>query len=364
MGETLRDASAVVQVVVGASRLLGATLDTSRAGYATIDLVANTFRVEEDWAAPGVESLAGTSSLDGFKATMARVKQGEVVTVANIPAAQWLARDTQAFEAIEAKAYILVPLMRRGKLVGVMYVHSAAPRTWSSANVDFVQAVADQAYAAVAKLQAEAEQQLLNDELSHRLKNTLSMVQAIARQTLKNVADSGAIDAFSRRLSTLSKAHNVLLQQSWAAARITSVVEGALALESDLARFDTHRTQRQSRSEGRVVLVDAAARASSRTPSSMARCRAPRARSRSHGRSSCANGGPELVVTWAESSGPPAKDPTSRLRLRLIGLGLSGTGKADLRYTVDRPARRISRPVAFVDRKLGLSVEHMPTHGR
>ncbi len=81
-----------------------------------------------------------------------------------------------------------------------------------------MRAVADRVQVAVARVQAEAQQALLNGELSHRLKNTLSMVQGIAGQTLRSVPDQAPVQAFTQRLIALSRAHDVLLQDSWAAA--------------------------------------------------------------------------------------------------------------------------------------------------
>ncbi len=100
----------------------------------------------------------------------------------------------------------------------MFYVHDQEPRTWAEGEVEFVHAVADRAYAAIAKVEAEDQQRLLNQELSHRLKNTLALVQAIASQTLKTAGDKPAVQAFRNRLMALSKAHDVLLQESWSSA--------------------------------------------------------------------------------------------------------------------------------------------------
>jgi two-component sensor histidine kinase len=86
-------------------------------------------------------------------------------------------------------------------------------------------------------VQAERMQRLLNHELSHRLKNTLAMVQAIAGQTLKGVADQEAVEAFTKRLHALGTAHHVLLKQNWSAAPIHGVVEGLVETFDQQERF-------------------------------------------------------------------------------------------------------------------------------
>ena len=83
---------------------------------------------------------------------------------------------------------------------------------------------------AVSELKESAERQaLLTDELQHRIKNTLAMVGAIANQTMRGDSVALAREAFAARLMTLSHAHDILTQTSWASAPIREVVNGALA---------------------------------------------------------------------------------------------------------------------------------------
>ncbi|CAO4178702.1 Blue-light-activated histidine kinase [Methylorubrum populi] len=79
--------------------------------------------------------------------------------------------------------------------------------------------------------QAEEHQRLLTGELQHRIKNTLALVQAIASQTLRNATDlEAAREAFSARLISLGRAHDILTRSSWTEAPIAEVVDGALAV--------------------------------------------------------------------------------------------------------------------------------------
>jgi PAS domain S-box-containing protein len=77
---------------------------------------------------------------------------------------------------------------------------------------------------------AEARQRLLINELNHRVKNTLAIVQAIARQSFRpNATPRDAVEAFEGRLAALSAAHDVLTRQSWEAAAIGVIVAEAVA---------------------------------------------------------------------------------------------------------------------------------------
>jgi two-component sensor histidine kinase len=85
----------------------------------------------------------------------------------------------------------------------------------------------------------ERHQNLLLDELNHRVKNTLATVQAMAIQTLKGV-DLPARDAFLARLFALSSQHDLLTLDNWEGASFEGVVRRALRpwREDERTRFE------------------------------------------------------------------------------------------------------------------------------
>jgi PAS domain S-box-containing protein len=75
---------------------------------------------------------------------------------------------------------------------------------------------------------AEEHQQLLINELNHRVKNTLATVQSVATQTLRNAPSTAeARVAIERRLIALSRAHDVLTRESWEGAHLREIVQQA-----------------------------------------------------------------------------------------------------------------------------------------
>ena len=84
----------------------------------------------------------------------------------------------------------------------------------------------------------ERHQNLLLDELNHRVKNTLATVQAMATQTLKDV-ETGPRDTFLARLFALSGQHDLLTLDNWEGASFEGVVRRALRpwREGGRARF-------------------------------------------------------------------------------------------------------------------------------
>jgi two-component sensor histidine kinase len=80
---------------------------------------------------------------------------------------------------------------------------------------------------------SERHLRLLNEELKHRVKNTLAMVSAIASQTLRGTGRDHALRAFQARLGAFAKGHDILTANAWATADITVVVENALGPHKD-----------------------------------------------------------------------------------------------------------------------------------
>ncbi len=89
---------------------------------------------------------------------------------------------------------------------------------------------------------AEDRQRLLMEELAHRVKNTLTVVQAIVMQTLRGSgASAEARETLATRLLALSRAHDLLLQGSWSEASLQAVVESTATLHAhgEAGRFRT-----------------------------------------------------------------------------------------------------------------------------
>jgi two-component system, chemotaxis family, CheB/CheR fusion protein len=75
----------------------------------------------------------------------------------------------------------------------------------------------------------EERRQLLLGELSHRVRNTLTVVQSLARQTLKNSRSTDDfVDRFEGRLAALANAHRLLVDTQWQGTELTALVQSQL----------------------------------------------------------------------------------------------------------------------------------------
>lgn len=75
---------------------------------------------------------------------------------------------------------------------------------------------------------ADKLQKLILDEMHHRIKNTLATVSAIASQSLRTATSiEHGKQAIEGRLVALGRAHDLLMQASWANASLAQTVRGA-----------------------------------------------------------------------------------------------------------------------------------------
>ncbi len=89
----------------------------------------------------------------------------------------------------------------------------------------------------------ETSQQLLLSELSHRVKNTLAVVQSMARQTFRQTKNPKvALAAFEGRLNALSRSHDLLVTHKWRGAELSDLVRnqigGQFSEDQDRVTFE------------------------------------------------------------------------------------------------------------------------------
>lgn len=78
-------------------------------------------------------------------------------------------------------------------------------------------------------VRAEEYLRLINEELKHRVKNTLAMVNAIATQTLRGKVDRTAFARFRERIGAFGSAHDIVTSSASSTAALREVIEGVLA---------------------------------------------------------------------------------------------------------------------------------------
>ena len=107
---------------------------------------------------------------------------------------------------------------------------------------------------------AEREQQVLTQELHHRVKNMLSIVSAIGNQTARNAASMPDFrQAFAARISAFALTHDLLLQSNWKGSQVEALLRAELgAYDGGESRIrlsgpETALTDRQTVSFGMAI---------------------------------------------------------------------------------------------------------------
>ncbi|RYD91746.1 MAG: histidine kinase, partial [Sphingomonadales bacterium] len=154
--------------------------------------------------------------------------------------------DLEAFRRTGIRAAHTTPLLtREGELLGMISTHWSKPHQPTERDLRLMDILARQAADLLARTiheeelregerllrASEATQRLLTDELSHRVKNMLATVQAIASQThrhSRNPEDFVAI--FSGRIQSMAAAHAQLSTNEWKGTRLRDIVAEQIRL--------------------------------------------------------------------------------------------------------------------------------------
>ena len=230
LGDGIREARSIGEMSRLASEIVGTTMLVSRAGFGRVDESLEIVDVEPDWTAPGIASVAGRHRFETFGTYHHQLARGEQVVINDPRTSDLTASAPGALLDIGIEALVNIPVKQRGRVVAILLVHDDKPRVWTEGELLFLRDVADRLEQGVARMEADDQRQLLHNELAHRLKNQLAIVQAVAGQTLRQAPNlKAANEALSLRLAALGRAADVLTTSSWSSAELHALVSGAFA---------------------------------------------------------------------------------------------------------------------------------------
>ena len=202
----------------------------------------------------------------------------------------------------------------------------------------------------------EAHWRLIIDELNHRVKNTLTMAQAIVNQALSSKADRRTVrKVIESRLSAFARSHDLLARENWANAGLFDIISNTLepfsAADGGPARIEIsgenirfapkealalgmvfHELATNALKYGALLKKDGKVHVNWEVAPSPA--------------------GERLKLRWRETGGPPVKPPTrhgfgSQMINRGLAYELNGVGRFDYRpegltCEMDIPAPNLS----------------------
>jgi PAS domain S-box-containing protein len=183
----------------------------------------------------------------------------------------------------------------------------------------------------------EEHQQLLINELNHRVKNTLATVQSVTSQTLRNAdTTQDARTALESRLFALSRAHDVLTRENWEGASLREIISEAIAPYRHEQEERVHASGPDIRLSPRMALAVSMALqelATNAVKYGALANTAGKVDIRWSVKGEDAK--PRLQLAWREMDGPPVTAPTRRgFGTRLIERSLAQdlNGEAEIRF--------------------------------
>jgi two-component sensor histidine kinase len=155
----------------------------------------------------------------------------------------------------------------------------------------------------------EAHVKLIMRELSHRSKNLLAIVLAIARQTTRHSRSFEEFESrFNSRIQALADAHDLLVEQQWSGAYLNDLISAQLAAfgtERVVVRGERIMLRTEAVQNVALALHELATNASKYGALSVPSGKVEIAWQREPGEDGTSN----LRLTWRERGGPPVTPP-------------------------------------------------------
>lgn len=174
------------------------------------------------------------------------------------------------------------------------------------------------------------QQKFLMRELNHRVKNVLTSVLSLTRQTASDQGIAAYREALTARISAMARAHDLLMTESWESARLADIVAQTLApYDRIFARGPSVAVTADLALNINMVLHELATNAAK------------------YGALSDPEGHVDIrwdipergraALTWQECNGPPVTTPTRRgFGSRILMRGFNtDTRHAELNYAPD-----------------------------
>jgi PAS domain S-box-containing protein len=178
LGDRLRELDEPAALSYVAAEILGRVLEVSRAGYGTIDPVAETVTIERDWNAPGIKTIAGVLKFREHGSYIDELKRGETVVCADAERDPRTSATADVLIAISAQAFVNMPVSEQGQPVGLLYLNHAVPREWRDDELAFMREVAERTRVSVARRRAEGAMRALAASLERQVDQRTAALQA------------------------------------------------------------------------------------------------------------------------------------------------------------------------------------------
>jgi PAS domain S-box-containing protein len=183
LGDRLRDLGDPGEIAAAGAAAIGEALGLARAGYAAVEdgpgggPAGGVAAIAHDWvASPGLRRSPGRYPVSEWGTYLDPLARGETVAVEDVERDPRTAAAAAGWREWGVRSAAFVPLMSRDGLVAFVFLHGAAPRTWTEDEIAFIRDVADRIWAAMRRAEADSELRGRDAALGSRLDAIPQMV--------------------------------------------------------------------------------------------------------------------------------------------------------------------------------------------
>ncbi|RYG18508.1 MAG: PAS domain S-box protein, partial [Caulobacteraceae bacterium] len=156
LNDAIRDLTDAEEIAQASAEVLARTMGVSRAGYGTVDTIAETITIPRDFNQPGVSSLAGVLSFRDYGSYIEDIRRGETVAIDDVTRDPRTADTAEALKGISAGSFVNMPLMEQGRVVAMVFVNHATARHYSDSDLRLMRDVAERVRMATERARSEA----------------------------------------------------------------------------------------------------------------------------------------------------------------------------------------------------------------
>lgn len=153
LGDRLQDLTDAEEMTAVTAELLGRHLNVNRVVYGEMDADGEHTLVWSDWTDGTVPSAKGRYRLGDFGPDLAQsYRRGEIRRTDDTEAGA----SPNGDRSLGIRAAIGVPMLKAGRLVAGMSVHSTSPRRWTDSEVRLVREVGERIWSSIERARSEA----------------------------------------------------------------------------------------------------------------------------------------------------------------------------------------------------------------
>jgi PAS domain S-box-containing protein len=158
LNDAIRAIQESKEIIWQVVRDTGQHFQVTRCTYGEIDATQEYVIVDRDYC-NSVVSVVGSHHMDSFGSELiAELKQGKTIVVDDVDTDPRTAGvGAAAFDAIQTKSLLCVPLVKAGRFVALLVLHHISVRHWTEEEVVLMERIAQKTWLAVERSRAEEE---------------------------------------------------------------------------------------------------------------------------------------------------------------------------------------------------------------